>query len=312
MEYCSQQFLEYVRKLNSTVAIRTATADDAALFVSLFNAHYQRKKNNQYFYWQFFDSTIASKLFMAFMGGDLAACYGIKNVRLSSGIRAGLAVDFLVGKAYRKRGIPYLLENEIRKFATDTGLSVLMALPNKFGCAAFKKMGWRHIGTVKTLVASASHLNLLPPETAEALRPAQSFNYVVRDEAIRQYRFDQNPIYHYKRIALAPNVFAMVKKFWDPMLNKNFGDIVDFDGPSAIMHFSQIFLKASEILLQENCEHITTWALPHTPVYPILTALGFHETPQERYFCVKILEDKYNFLYDFSNWRLAQADSEIY
>jgi hypothetical protein len=33
---------------------------------------------------------------------------------------------------------------------------------------------------------------------------------------------------------------------------------------------------------------------------------------QERYFCVKVLDPEYTYLYDFTNWQLVQADAEIY
>jgi hypothetical protein len=47
-------------------------------------------------------------------------------------------------------------------------------------------------------------------------------------------------------------------------------------------------------------------------LYKILKRIGFIESNQERYFCLKTFKSNYDYLYDISNWLLVEGDAEIY
>ena len=70
--------------------------------------------------------------------------------------------------------------------------------------------------------------------------------------------------------------------------------------------------KSLEYFNDMNVQAITTWALPHLTLINAAREVGFKEIPMERFFCIKILNSKFDHLRDINNWHLSQADTEIY
>ena len=130
---------------------------------------------------------------------------------------------------------------------------------------------------------------------------------------IRVWRFDKNPDYKYTHVMLTTGEFIITKVFEDPVTGVRFGDIVDFEcGLNSKKLLRELFLKAVMQLKEQAVESITTWTLPHTPLREVIESLGFTEFLQERYFCLKVLNQKYEYLYNIENWHLVQSDAEIY
>lgn len=307
----SKEIIERVKELNPTVCIKQAKETDADAFVNLFNIYYKRKTSKAYFNWQFFESPFASALFMAFDGDKLIGYYGIKIYPLTNNSNAGFAIDFLIDETHRKKGIAFLLDEQVIQFCNENKAGCLTALPNAFGNAAFKALGFKSIIKVDTLLLDT--LNR-PVGYVEPLIIANENGLQIgfkKDESFRHWRFDLNPLYKYKKVSLNDNCFAITKIFTDPVSKESFGDIVDIHFDSLNIAFRLVDKVVAEMVLQ-NVKAITIWALPHTHLYNGLTTKGFLKQTQERYFCVKPLTPEFENLASVQLWNLVEADAEIY
>ncbi len=65
-------------------------------------------------------------------------------------------------------------------------------------------------------------------------------------------------------------------------------------------------------LKQLGAAKITTWAMQDTSLRRVIEEMGFMESDYATYFNVKVLNPKYDYLYEFSRWRLRQSDAENY
>lgn len=301
-----------VRQLNPNIEVRSAMISDAQHFTSLMNKQYSlRQKSEEYFYWQFIKTNRKTNLFVAYESETYVGCYGVQIHPLSNGVSCGFAVDLLVDDKYRNRGLFVLLEDEVCKYAFAEGSVAVTVLTNKLGKKAHTALGWQHIGTINTVLLSKYPENTVQIDLE--LGEPKLMVYFPKDKSYRHWRYDQNPQYKYDYLSLASGELAITKIFTDPVTHQRFGDIVDFDADlnnPEIM--KNLFLKAIGHLQDQGVTEITTWALAHTPLRKVLGSLGFTEMAQERYFCVKVLDPEYTYLYDFANWQLVQADAEIY
>jgi hypothetical protein len=306
-------FVDRIREINSAINIRPARAEDAKPFTELMNKQYSRIKKEEYFYWQFMNPSIPTKLFVAYENDLFVGSYGIQVHTLNNSVLCGFTIDLLIREAYRNRALLVLFEEEAQKFAMEKGAQVMTSLPNFDGMRAHKGLRtWKHIGTVKTYTLPKAEV-AGDKELPEHRTSEEELVYFSKSDAYRIWRYKLNPAYEYTYIKLDSGEFAVTKIFKDPVTNLRYGDIVDFEcGLQDLKLLRELFLKACMHLKGEGVEAITTWALPHTPLSGVVESLGFTETQPERYFCFKALKSVNDQTYDFSRWHLVQADSEIY
>lgn len=305
-------YLERVREFNPGLTVREAGPDDGPAFVKLFNSYYNRKTNLEYFKWQFFDSPFDSRLFVAVDEGRLAGMYGIKLYPLTSGASAGFAVDFLIEEPYRKKGIAYLLEDEVVDFCRQNGAAVLSALPNASGNAAFKALGWRSVAKIDSLLyelpGSKPYEAAIDVDTPAAT-PGIAF---LKNDGYRKWRYDHHPTHHYDKISPGGDIFAITKNFSNPFDGRTYCDIVEISARCSAKELNELIKFVTAKAKKENMDALATWALPHTALFSMLTFMGFRPVPQERYFCLKLADPGLASLYDVENWVLSQIDAEIY
>lgn len=305
-----QEYIARVKEINPDVIIREARIEDGQDFIKLFNKHYNRKTNLDYYNWQFFKSPLISRLFMAYENHELIGMHGVKINFLTNGIKTGFGVDFLVDESHRKKGIPFLLEGAVQNFCLKNNVSILTALPNIYGRSAFRSMGWKSVAKIDSLVLK--NINTRIPTKSFNISDTHISTQLISFEKNKQYqfwRFDQHPIYKYKSIKIKNNVFAIIKKFENSLTGEIFGDIVYMESP--IEEFDKLFALIMDEMMQMKISSVTTWALPHTKLHHILLQKGFKELAQERYFCVKCLGNEPDYL-RIENWNIVQIDSEIY
>lgn len=306
-------FIERIRELNSTISIRPARAEDAKPFTKLMNKQYHRKKTEKYFYWQYLNFSVPTRLFVAYEKDVFVGCYGIQVHTLNDHVLCGFTIDLLIREEYRNRALLVLFEKDAQKFAIGEGAQVMTSLPNFDGMRAHKGLKtWKHIGTIKTYMLTMPYIN------EEGEMPMQKvsereFIYFSKSVEYRTWRYKLNPEYDYTYVELDTGEFTVTKIFKDPVTKGEYGDIVDFECNLYNQKLlRELFLKTCRYLRDKGVEAITTWALPQTPLSKVVESLGFTETQPERYFCAKVLNEKYEYLYDFSHWHLVQADAEIY
>lgn len=297
----------------SRLTFRPANIDDAALFVNIMNDQYARKKTPEYFDWQFIYSYEPAVLMCAFEDNQMAGMFGLKVRKLSNGAVAGQVIDMLIVPKWRGENLfKQLAEHAVKYF--DEKFDILCVLANAAGSRAVQKsLGWRLVGTIRTLYleGGAGILSWQSPDI-----PLQTETARVcfeKDDDYRQWRFDKNPEYSYFTVRADKTAAAWVKIFIDPVTGRRFGDIVDVrSGCVSRRGLHDILNAACKYLQSQNVEFITTWAIPETVLRGVAESLSFQESVQERFFCVKVLSPDCEYLNDISAWHLMQADSEIF
>jgi GNAT superfamily N-acetyltransferase len=307
--------LEGGKKLCETINFRLARKSDLSQIVDLTNSQYSRKKDESYFLWQYFDSYYPTILMCAFNNTKLIGTFGLQKRKLNNGAHVGQATDLLVAPEWRKKGIFKSLGKKAISYFRD--LDLLCSFTNLNGKIACEKaFNWKTVSRINSMCLQVKDYENLLLEPLRALNQDTKIYKFVRfcyTDKTRLWRYNKHPDYRYTYVELSDEVFAVTKLFKDPVTGILYGDIVDFE--CELNHPTQLrelFLKASIHLKKQGVEYITTWALPYTPLRKVIESLGFVEITQERYFCLKVLNPKYENLYNISYWHLIQADSEIY
>jgi GNAT superfamily N-acetyltransferase len=292
------------------IGYRLVKLSDIPQLVNLMNIQYARKKDESYFLWQYFNSHYPAVLMCAFIDDRVVGMFGLQKKRLNNGAVVGQAIDLLVAPEWRGKGIFKNLGEKTISCFDD--LDLLCVFPNRNGKIACEKgLGWKTIGKINSMSLNPKDLKGCTLESdLENKNKFYKFHY---NKNIRNWRFDQHPEYKYSYVPEISSNFVVTKVFINPVNGERMGDIVDLECDLYNKFvLGDIFMQGCLHLINQNVKYITTWALPHTPLYEIVSSLGFTELPQERYFCLKILNPEYEYLYDLNRWHLVQADTEIY
>lgn len=302
--------------MNSNILFRPAERSDLPGLVELMNSQYARKKNESYFEWQYFTPYFPTVLMCAFSEEKVIGMFGVQKRLLNNGAIVGQAIDMLVDPAWRGKGIFSQLGCNALEYFEN--LDAFCVLPNLNGKnAVTKSLGFKNLNQINSMNVLPDELksveNITVFENSSSNFDLNSFCKFDWNETNRNWRFQKNPVYKYERVYLPSGEFAVIKIFVDPMTQKRYGDVVDFDCSfSDSYKLLKLFFKTSQQLAAYQVESITTWALLHTILYQVLKLMGFTDTKQERFFCVKVINPDFNRLYDFTEWHLVQADAEIY
>ncbi len=299
------------KSLYETINFRPAIKSDIPQLVNLMNSQYSRKKCESYFLWQYFNSIYPTVLMCALIDNKVIGMFGLQKRRLDNGAVVGQAIDLLVTTEWRRKGIFKRLGEKALSHFKD--LDILCVFPNLNGKNACEKgLGWQTLSKINSMCIRHGYLRNRIEEFKSTYNKNTLYKFSY-NKAIRKWRFDRHPEYKYSCVPENSRTFIITKVFIDPINGRLIGDIVDFECDlNDKTTLSELFLKGCLHLKEQDVENITTWALQHTPLREVVESLGFVEMPQERYFCVKILNKKYEYLYNFSRWHLVQADAEIY
>ncbi len=295
---------------------RLAQEKDIPQMVEIMNAEYRRKKNPEYFKWQYFNSSYPTVLYCAFEGKRLIGMFGLQKRRLNNGAKVGQAIDLLVVPEWRGKGVFFELGKHAIGHFKD--LDLLCVFPNFKGKRACEKtLNWKTISRINSLILERQAFKKLSLIEIKKLglelvkdKCLVQFEY---NEEINRWRFNNNPEYDYYKIDSGRGVYVIMKLFRDPAEKKLYGDIVNFkwDFRNWKKFFESLF-DSIDFLFEKGAEMVTTWSLPHTEMYKFFTNIGFKEVEQERYFCLNVLKRRYEFLYDIKRWNFVQSDAEIY
>ena len=294
------------------IAFRPVKEGELSQAAGLMNAEYARKKNEQYFRWQYSESYYPTVLFGSFEGDTLIGMFGLQKKLLSNGAAAGQALDLLMVPPWRGKGVFRKLA--ARALSHFTGLDLYCVFPNAAGKRACEKsLGWLTVAKINSLTVSRSQftMNNLPPLSQTTLQtPLTRFSH---SDQFHHWRFDRNAEYAYQYVRHSSHAYAVTKLFVDPVQGTKYGDIVDMEyGDNDSSTAQKLYIRACESLFMQGVDVITTWALPHTLLYHVAQSVGFAVRPRERYFCTQILNDRYRPFSNITNWCFMQADCEIY
>lgn len=302
-----------LQEINSTISIREAEISDGQNFIDLINHSYSKKKTIDYYIWRFFRCPYETKLFVAYDGAEYVGNIGVHLLPLTNRAVCGFIVDLLVEDTYRQRGIFYLLEKVVRDFAVRNGASLLACLPNVDGQKAYEKLPeWETVGVINTLELFNKPEMALKKNNKTGVSKSKLCSFL-KKPVYRRWRYDENPLIKYDKISLSENSFGLVKIFVDPTTGERFGDLVelhvDLLKPRLV---EKLIKKIWDFFSDKNLKVITLWAIPNSPLNKIAKDLGFQESSQQRFFCVKILDSQCKNLRLLANWHLAEGDSEVF
>lgn len=276
---------------------RLAQPDDIARLCELMNAQYARKKAAAYFRWQYFDSAWPTRVMCAVQDGRVMGMFGLQRRQLVGGEVVGQAIDLLLEPSLRGSGAFAELGRLVLEELPD--LQAVCVLPNLNGKnACVKALGWTALGKIDALdwpTDRPLQTDALPPPT-----PQVPGRFAWPQDWL-SWRFDRHPDYRYQWQSR-----VLTKLFVDPTSGRRFGDLVlPGTDPAGLA-------EAAAALANQGVERVTTWALPHTATWAALVAMGFVPTPQERYFCLKILDPQVGYLANWSAWSLDPGDAEFF
>lgn len=295
-----------------SIYIREADKNDAAGFIELMNIHYARKKTIEYFLWQFIDSFFPARLFLACAGSKIIGCYGVQIRTLNDGRVCGVVIDIAILESYRHQGIFSHLEQTAAAFCRDKqcgAIAVFANVPGKMAHLKLKK--WKNVGIIQSLELKRNELNSFRQSLGQWKQ--NTLISFAKNEEFRRWRFTHNPEYNYFINHDGNNHFTVSKIFTDPLTKSKYGDIVDMElNNYETDHGALLVQKTCLFLFDQGAHLITIWALPHTKIFEQLISLGFKTSEYERYFCLRIFNEKYSDLLQINNWELVQSDTEVF
>lgn len=268
----------------------------------------------------------------------MAGCYGCHVKPLGAGQSlVAWALDIMVAPEYQKRGLFRLLLNSVKQEAvTQRRVMAICVMANERG-RDVHVLGdkWHLVNALRTYtiptsfaigdkgnqILSVHRIDSFTDQHTEILRCFQECHpnlYMIRREAnYLNWRFVQNPWYRYDLFQVDKGAqllgYMVLKVFKDPKTGEAFGDIVDLlwaeDDPEALaemLHFALGHFHA------QGVPKATIWLQTNTVLDEIGRDLGFVETKQKRYFCCKVLDERYAWLKESKRWFTTLSDPEIY
>jgi hypothetical protein len=330
---------ERIRELSQHVKIRFGrdTQEDAQAFLKLNNSLYARRVDKCYYSWQFFETPFRAWCLFGLDRGRLVGCGGIRLYPILSGSDslAGLLVDSMIEEKYRGIGLFARIEIELEQAIIRSGAKYMYALPNKAGyLPRVTHLGWTGLQPIITYVRQTGGrprrlTGMIQCEKVEKFDGAineiwnaflqlyPSLATVRRNAAYLNWRFAENPRYRYDLFKIKRNGqlfgYLVLKEFKDPMTGRFFGDIVDIlwreDDKDTLACMLSFALDHFE---DHGIEEATIWLQTNTIIDDVGRELGFNESAQKRYFCVKFLDERYSWVTNLKRWFITMADSEIF
>lgn len=332
--------VQRIAELTADVEIRPGnnSTEDADRFVDIFNRHYSRSVDREYYFWQFFGRGANSgRCIFAEKDGQVVATYGFRIVGLRRGtklVRGALTVDEIVTEGYRRLGLVYRLEKALEEQARCMDCDLMYALPNHEGARVkLRELGWelagqssQYSGVVTGEFASSSNLTFeeVPKFGAEASNLAGRFAemnsdivMVERSSDYLDWRYVRNPWYQYRFFTVhrgrEPIGHLVTKLFVDPDTKQTSGDLVDLlcTDPDALRDTILFGLSKTT---ESGAERNFIWC-PDQQSATAAQQLGLQPQPgKARQLCVKSLVETplVGSHSTAANWFLTMGDSEIY
>ncbi|MFH0892348.1 MAG: GNAT family N-acetyltransferase [Candidatus Falkowbacteria bacterium] len=288
--------------MTDNIIYRQAAESDIDRLIPLMNSQYARKKDENYFQWQFFHSYLPTALVVAETQNKIIGMFGLQKKTLSNNIIAGQLIDLLVTPNFRGQGVFEKMAETA--FSSFNDLQILMVLPNEKGMRACNsKLNLKPIAKIDNLVLEKK--NYKPLKDSNDTK--KKFISFVKSEDYLNWRYRKHPDYEYEFPKEDDGKTAVIKIFRDPISGNSVGDIVDFYDVGG-----ELPIKGIETLFSCGLSVIYTWALPHTNLFKYLIQAGFTTHEQPRYFSLKILDNKFDYLYNIKEWEIFPGDAELY
>ena len=301
------------------VVFRQVELSDIDAMVAMLNPMYRLKRSKEFLIWQCFKNINPTVLMGAFDGDVIIGMFGIQKRILTNGAVCGQGSWINIRPEYRGRGYFAILgELAIRHFSD---LDIVCVFANHSAKTPLEKsLKFQTNNPIYLLINDnlhrfdANNSKCIPIDKETRFEcanriEARNVGFVYFEE-YRRWRYAFNPMYSYWLILLETGDFAVVKKFQDPDSGIIWGDIVDFEfSLTDHKRFYELFQAVLSHLTRLGATRATFWTLPEMAWRQVIQNLGFKKSDHKTFFSLLVINQKFEYLYDFDLWNLRQADA---
>jgi GNAT superfamily N-acetyltransferase len=318
--------------MGSELEIRRYCPGDEEAILALFRKSYGRDMSRDYWAWRFRESPAGpGTIYLAWDGDVLAAHYAITAVEVrlkGSDWLTGLSGTTMTHPRYRGQGLFPLLAEATYKQMARAGMLAVWGFPNAISHRGFvRDLGWVDVYEVPTLRLTLEGRLRLPAPSEEVVEVARfdaRFDRlwagvqddagisVRRDSGYLRWRFRENPAEEYRILTYVagPNLagYAVFKHY------RNELQVVDVLAVPDVEVGLALISKVARLGLQEGAASVSLWLNVTHQMHHALERAGFANGEPVTYFGARALKPGMAEagLYDYSNWYLTMADSDVF
>jgi GNAT superfamily N-acetyltransferase len=296
--------------------------EDAAAFCGVMNSLYARKVNEDYYYWQFFDTPHHCGLVFIEVEGEVVGNLGLHLIPLRTGELIAWCIDIAISKSHQGIGLFQHLYHAVEEFAlsNQAGALAVMGNPNAHQVLT-QKFGWVGVREIDTFAlrgfpsTGAPLATLTAPSSDPAWYSNPNSNFADRSAKWLTRRFSRNPRYQYAfyefKVGSESEILAVSKEFTDPVTAATYIDIVEF---LSTTNEKKAVLNALEQILNNapSGAQFVTWLETRSTFDEVARDLGFKPMNKPRFFDMKLLDDEKSHLLESDRWHLTMQDAEVY
>jgi hypothetical protein len=242
------------------------------------------------------------------------------------------ALDIMVAPEYQGKGVfRALAEFAVAQISLHQPVALWVMANERADGAHVQGLGWKRINVLVSYDCDTpvfgsplrkfdlEECQSLDEATLSVIMPKRKPPLISteRSPEFLNWRLARNPWYSYSMFVVRrqgqPLGYMALKVFRDLQTRQTFGDIVDLcwaeDDPNML---AEMLRFALAYFRGQGINKATTWLQTNTVLDQVGREVGFVETPQKRYFCCKVLDERYSWLEDPSRWFITMADSEVY
>jgi len=306
--------------------VKNAEIKDIFLFHKLVSRLFNDKYNwsDSWYKWQCFDNPFVINLKLAIENDNLLGVFGLQQRLLLPDIHCGQISWINVNPDYKNIGIFTELSKHVLKDSEKLDLLFIFANNNAL-IPCQQKLGLKIIGKLNRLTLELTQINknyfknvaykckkISSNTDLKSFFKFEDLYMFDHSSSFRHWRF-ANPDSQYYKVSI-PTGEYLIFKIYRSMKNKDsFGDLVDFEcNLKDIDSYKKLLFSAISELKFNNVTYATIWANEQQQLYKAIKDIGFVESSNNTYFCIKVLKSKYSHLYNFKNWHLVQSDATNY
>lgn len=295
--------------------------------LKLFQLSFGKPISMEYWRWRFLNNPFHSQPHIHLMWENnlLVGHYAVSptNFLLNGKNTLGaLSMTTMTHPDYGGKGIFSTLAESLYKQLAENGFAFVWGFPNSNSHYGFiKNLGWKDIGIVPMLSLNTDNFkvannlnytvltnfdddiaNLLQDQTPVAINKSSEY---------LQWRYIQNPSFHYKIIQTQSNITAVYKKIVSFRNNAEFEiDIVEvsseIDKDSLYELLSAIIQEEGKIL------QFNIWVSFHQKKYLAFEKMGFKQNLPLTYLGFRNFTNNNEVLSDYRNWNLCMGYSDVF
>lgn len=300
---------------------------DEQEILKLFQLSFGKLMTIEYWRWRFLNNPFHNKVQIHLMWEDnlLVGHYAVSPVNFlldKHEVLCALSMTTMTHPNFGGRGIFSALATSLYKQLEDDGFQFVWGFPNTNSHYGFiKNLGWKDIGVIPMLSLSTNNFKPLSNVNYTLL---YSFNEntamlladntpvaISKSPAYLNWRYVQNPTFHYKILQTQSNTIVVYKKIASFHESSAFEvDIMELNNELNLDTLNE----ALNAIIQEegNIAKFNIWISLHEKNYALFEKIGFKQTLPLTYLGFRSFAMPNNTLSDFRNWNFSMGYSDVF